>query len=196
MSRAVFERQASFQDASLLHASTRSCSGGYGSPNRSTIVGPGITYEVELAEPVTFSTIREVIMDFMDYVFVLGRILYGGFFVLGGIGHFQHLDMMSGFAQSKGVPAPKLSVIFSGLLIIVGGLCVILGYHVRIGLACIVLFLVPVTFLMHNYWVETEMMPRINQRVNFQKNIALLGAALMMLMIARPWALSLALYRR
>jgi putative oxidoreductase len=129
-------------------------------------------------------------MDYMDYLFVLGRLLYGGFFVLGGINHFQHLGMMSGFAASKGVPAAKAGVIVSGLVIIAGGASVILGWHVRIGLACIVLFLLPVTLLMHNYWVETDMMPRINQRVNFQKNIALLGAALMMLMIARPWPLS------
>ncbi len=130
-------------------------------------------------------------MAYQDYVFVLGRILYGGFFVLGGVNHFQHLGMMSGFVASKGVPAAKPAVIVSGLLIIVGGLSVILGYHVRIGLACIVLFLVPVSLLMHNYWAETEMMPRINQRVNFQKNVALLGAALMMLMIPRPWTIGL-----
>src|SRR4051812_46700270 len=110
-------------------------------------------------------------MAYMDYLFVLGRILYGGFFVLGGVDHFQHLDMMAGFTASKGVPAAKLGVIASGSLIIVGGLFVILGWHVRAGLACIVLFLVPVTLLMHNYWVETDMMQRINQRVNFQKNV-------------------------
>ena len=126
-------------------------------------------------------------MGYETYVFLLGRVLFGGFFVLGGINHFQNLNMMAGFVGSKGVPAAKPGVILSGLLIIVGGLLVIVGWHVRIGLACIVLFLVPVTFLMHNYWVETDMMARINQRVNFQKNIALLGAALMMLMIPRPW---------
>ena len=132
-------------------------------------------------------------MSYLDYVFVLGRILYGGFFVLGGLNHFQHLNMMSGFVGSKGVPAPKAAVVISGILIIVGGLSVILGYHVWIGLGCIMLFLIPVSFLMHNYWVETDMMQRINQRVNFQKNIALLGAALMMLMIPKPWPLSLVL---
>ena len=130
-------------------------------------------------------------MSYVDYLFVLGRVLYGGFFLLGGINHFQNLGMMSGFTASKGVPAARPGVIASGLLIILGGLLVILGWHVRIGLACIVSFLVPVTFLMHNYWVEKDMMAMINQRVNFQKNVALLGAALMMLMIPRPWPLSL-----
>jgi putative oxidoreductase len=132
-------------------------------------------------------------MSYLDYVFVLGRILYGGFFVLGGLNHFQHLNMMSGFVGSKGVPAPKAAVMLSGLLIIVGGLSVIVGYHPWVGLLCIMLFLVPVTFLMHNYWVETDMMQRINQRVNFQKNVALLGAALMMLALSKPWPLSVVL---
>jgi len=130
-------------------------------------------------------------MAYMDYVFVLGRILFGGFFLMGGVNHFLNLNMMAGFTASKGMPAAKPGVVLSGLLIIIGGLLVIAGWHVRLGLACIVLFLVPVTFTMHNYWVETDMMQKINQRVNFQKNLALLGAALMMLMIPRPWPLSL-----
>jgi putative oxidoreductase len=130
-------------------------------------------------------------MSYLDYLFLLGRVLYGGFFLLGGINHFSHLGMMSGYAGSKGVPAAKAGVIFSGLLIIVGGAFVILGTHIRIAAACIIVFLVPVTYLMHDFWNEKDMMGRINQQVNFQKNLALLGAALMMVMIPRPWVLSL-----
>jgi hypothetical protein len=33
-------------------------------------------------------------------------------------------------------------------------------------------------------------MQQINQRVNFQKNLALMGAALMLLAIPRPWPFS------
>jgi len=130
-------------------------------------------------------------MSYLDYLFLLGSVLYGGFFLLGGINHFSHLGMMSGYAGSKGVPAAKAGVIFSGLLIIVGGALVILGTHIRIAAACIIVFLVPVTYLMHDFWNEKDMMGRINQQVNFQKNLALLGAALMMVMIPRPWVLSL-----
>ena len=133
-------------------------------------------------------------MDYMDYLFVLGRILFGGFFLLGGINHFQHLNMMAGFTASKGVPMAKQGVMASGMLIIIGGLLIMLGWHVRIGLTFVIAFLLPVTFLMHNYWVETDMMQRINQRVNFQKNIALLGAALMLFAVPRPWPMSAALY--
>jgi uncharacterized membrane protein YphA (DoxX/SURF4 family) len=130
----------------------------------------------------------------VEYLFLLGRILYGGFFILGGINHFMNLGMMSGFVASKGVPAGKIAIIFSGLLIIVGGLCIVLGCRPEIGVLCIVVFLVPVTFMMHPYWQETDMMQGINQRVNFQKNIALLGAALLLLFIPRPWPLSLSIF--
>jgi uncharacterized membrane protein YphA (DoxX/SURF4 family) len=126
----------------------------------------------------------------VEYVFLLGRILYGGFFVIGGINHFQHLGMMSGYVGSKGLPAPKLAVIVSGLLIIIGGFCIVLGFQPEVGVLCIVVFLVPVSFMMHAYWTETDAMQKINQRVNFQKNIALLGAALLLLFIPRPWPFS------
>jgi uncharacterized membrane protein YphA (DoxX/SURF4 family) len=128
----------------------------------------------------------------MDFLFLLGRILYGGFFVNAGINHFRHLGMMSQFAGMKGVPAPKAAVAFSGLLIIVGGLCIVLGCSPAwFGVLCIELFLVPVTFMMHTFWSETDPMGRINQRVNFEKNVALAGAALMFLMIPEPWAIGL-----
>jgi putative oxidoreductase len=126
----------------------------------------------------------------VDYVFLLGRILYGGFFILGGLNHFTHLGMMSGFVASKGVPAGKVAIIISGLLIIIGGASIVLGCRPDVGVLCILVFLVPVTFMMHAYWQETDPMQQINQRVNFQKNLALLGAALMILIIPRPWVLS------
>jgi uncharacterized membrane protein YphA (DoxX/SURF4 family) len=125
------------------------------------------------------------------YVLLLGRILYGGFFIVAGINHFRSLGMMAGFVASKGVPAGKLAIIVSGLLIIIGGFCILVGCDPEVGVLCIVVFLVPVTFMMHAYWTETDMMQQINQRVNFQKNLALLGAALMMLFIPRPWPISI-----
>ena len=68
----------------------------------------------------------------VEFLFLLGRVLFGGFFVLSGIRHFQHLDMMAGFTGSKGFPAPKLAVIGSGLLILLGGLSILLGVSIAV----------------------------------------------------------------
>ena len=129
----------------------------------------------------------------MEVLFVLGRILFGGFFVLSGIRHFQHLEMMAGFTGSKGFPAPKLGVIVSGLMIIAGGASVLLGVRPLWGVALISAFLIPVTFVMHQYWTHTDPMMRISDQVNFLKNVALLGGAWMLVMIPEPWPMSLTL---
>lgn len=129
----------------------------------------------------------------MEILFVLGRVLFGGFFIVSGIRHFQHLDMMAGFTGSKGFPAPKLAVMVSGLMIIAGGLSILLGVRPLWGVVLVSAFLLPVTFVIHQYWKHTDPMMRINDQVNFMKNIALLGGAWMLVMIPEPWPMSLAL---
>ena len=127
----------------------------------------------------------------VDYLFLLGRVFYGGFFIVAGINHFRNLSMMVGYAAFKGVPAAKPAVIVSGLLIVIGGLSILLGVQPAWGVVCIALFLVPVTLLIHNYWADTDPQTKIGNQVNFQKNVALLGAGLMFLMMPGPWPLSL-----
>ena len=127
----------------------------------------------------------------MEYLFLIGRILYGGFFVVSGLDHIRKADMMGPYAASKGIPAPKLSVIGSGVLILLGGLSIILGVRPAWVVLFITIFLIPVTFSMHNYWADTDPGARQGNLINFKKNVALLGAAWIILLVPTPWALSL-----
>ena len=129
----------------------------------------------------------------MELLFVLGRILFGGFFVISGIRHFQHLPMMASFTGQKGMPAPKLAVIVSGLLILLGGLSILLGIRPTWGIIAVTLFMVPVTLIMHNYWADTDPFAKQMNQVNFLKNVGLLGAAWMLIMVPQPWPMSLGL---
>ena len=85
---------------------------------------------------------------------------------------------MVGYAASKKVPLPKLAVYGSGAIALLGGLGVTFGFHMTISLGLILVFLVPVTIFMHDFWKETDPMSRMNQRINFLKNVALIGACL------------------
>ena len=78
---------------------------------------------------------------------------------------------------------PKLAVLFSGVLIVLGGLWILTGYLVDLGVWEIVIFLVLVSFKMHDYWNDTDPMQKMSSKTNFMKNMALLGAALMILQI-------------
>src|SRR5258708_18007188 len=84
-----------------------------------------------------------------------------------------------GYAAQAGVPAPGLLVPLSGVIAILGGLSITLGYKAKIGGWLIVLFLVPVTLALHNFWAGTDpIMPRI-QNPLFMKKVSMLGAPLL-----------------
>lgn len=111
----------------------------------------------------------------------LGRILFGGYFAYNGFNHFKMLDMMAGYAKSKGAPIPKLSVAFSGLLLGAGGLSVLFDFLPNVGLSALVIFLIPVTFIMHAFWKVQDQTAKMHEMINFMKNLALLGAVRILL---------------
>jgi putative oxidoreductase len=110
-----------------------------------------------------------------------GRILFGGYFAYNGFNHFKMLEMMSGYAKSKGAPMPKLSVAFSGLMLIVGGLGTLFDVLPIIGFVALALFLIPVTFIMHAFWKVQDPGAKMGEMINFTKNLALLGAVFILL---------------
>lgn len=122
----------------------------------------------------------------MRFSLWLGRILFGGYFFFSGLNHFINMNRLAGYAASKGVPMPELAVAISGALIVLGGLSVIFGFMPRVGLTLIVLFLIPVSLIMHNFWAEAEPQ-RMSDMVNFLKNMGLLGACFSMMALPVPW---------
>src|SRR5256886_6718917 len=74
------------------------------------------------------------------------------------MGHFSAGYI--GYAAQAGVPAPGLLVPLSGVIAILGGLSVTLGYKAKVGAWLLVLFLVPVTLKMHAFWAVTDPMMR------------------------------------
>jgi putative oxidoreductase len=127
--------------------------------------------------------------DEMRELFLLGRIIFGGYFLFSGFEHFMNLARMTQHAAAKGVPLAGPAVALSGVLLIIGGVSILLGLLPRVGVAALVLFLVPVTLTMHQFWNEHGQ-ARMNDMINFTKNLGLLGASLMFLVIPEPWPYS------
>jgi uncharacterized membrane protein YphA (DoxX/SURF4 family) len=116
----------------------------------------------------------------MDLILVIGRILFGGFFLMSGINHFTKLEAMTGYAKYKKLPAAKLGVLISGLMLVIGGLSVILGYYADLGALLLAIFLVLAAVIFHNFWKETDATAKQNEMLGFMKDIALAGAALIL----------------
>jgi putative oxidoreductase len=129
--------------------------------------------------------------NIFDIVFLIGRIIAGGFFLMNGFNHFAKLGMMSGYAKSKGTPLPGLAVGGSGVLLVLGGASLLLGYHPTVGAILLAIFLLGVSFPIHNFWAVQEPQAKVTEMVNFMKNMALLGFVLMTVAIPQPWPMSL-----
>ncbi len=130
-------------------------------------------------------------MEIMDIILLVGRILFGGFFIISGLNHFQNLGMMSGYAGLKNVPSPRLAVIGTGVMLVVGGASVLLGIVPAVGLIVLILFLLSTLVTMHDFWNMKDSQQRAAEQVNFLKNVALIGASLAMMYGASDWALAL-----
>ncbi|HYK83373.1 MAG TPA: DoxX family protein [Gemmatimonadales bacterium] len=109
----------------------------------------------------------------------VGRIVFAGFFVMSGANHLLRLQGTAAYAQSKGVPVPALATIVTGLMLLAGGFAILLRWHSTLGAALLVAFLVPVAFVMHNFWVEADPMAKANQMAQWWKNIALAAACVL-----------------
>ena len=119
----------------------------------------------------------------MSAVLIIGRILFAFIFINSGYSHFKNLASMTGYAQYKKVPAAKLSVIVTGVMVLLGGLSILLGTYADLGALLLVVFLIPTALLMHNFWTVEDPMAKAGDAAQFFKNIALAGAALILFAI-------------
>src|SRR5260221_8872472 len=111
----------------------------------------------------------------MKYIVLMGRVLFSSIFVMASLGHFS--DQTISYAAAQGVPLASIAVPLSGVLALLGGLSVALGYKAKYGAWLLALFLVPVTVMMHNFWAIADPMTARMQQAMFMKNLTMLGTA-------------------
>lgn len=122
----------------------------------------------------------------MDVVFLIGRILFSSLFIMSGaMNHLMNLEQMTQYAEMKGVPAARISVIVSGIVILLGGLAILLGFQVGIASIILFLFLLVTNYFMHNFWaIEDEQQKQV-EMTNFMKNLVIAGGCLILFWLAQ-----------
>lgn len=129
--------------------------------------------------------------DVEQSVFLVGRVLAGFFYLILGMNHFGNYPAMTAMVGEMGIPAPGVAVIVTGILLVVAGVFFLIGYHPLLGVLAAALFFVPVTLVMHPFWMIEDAAERSRELSIFMRNIGLLGATLMFVGIRRPWKFSL-----
>ena len=126
----------------------------------------------------------------MKAPFLIGRLLFGGYFVMSAVNHFKHRKEMADYAGSKGVPAPELAVTASAVPLLIGGTSLLLGVKPKWGTVALLGFLAGVSPVMHDFWRNEDPNERNTNKAQFMKNLALAGAALALMGVDEPWEAS------
>jgi putative oxidoreductase len=125
-------------------------------------------------------------------VVLVARILLSQIFILSGVNHLLNwgntIEMMTkkGMALEGtlgGSGAAFVHVLLAGAVtfLLIGGLSVLLGIRARGGAVLLILFLIPVTWIFHDFWNCDVASERAMQMINFMKNTGLAGGLLMVL---------------
>ncbi|MDY6819604.1 MAG: DoxX family protein [Halobacteriales archaeon] len=122
---------------------------------------------------------------------LFGRLLFGGVLAFMGLNHFLQTDQMAGYAEHKGLPAPRLAVLASGGVLVLGGLSIVAGIFPVIGAIAVAGFLVSSGLLMHDFWAVPEDQQQ-DELTQFLKNTVMAGGALTFAALAsESWTFSL-----
>jgi putative oxidoreductase len=110
----------------------------------------------------------------MSSVVLLGRVLLSIIFILSGFGKLTAIGGTAGYFASMGIPASTVVAVLVGLLELLGGLAVLLGFRTREAAWALAIFTIASAFVAHMNWAD------MMQLINFQKNLALAGGFLVL----------------
>jgi putative oxidoreductase len=113
-----------------------------------------------------------------------GRALAGLLFVVSGVNKIFAFSYVAGWMNSMGLPLAGLLLAGAIALEVGGGLALITGFQARWASLGLALFLVPVTLVFHGFW-SAGAAEFQNQLNHFLKNVAILGAMLVIFDIER-----------
>jgi putative oxidoreductase len=114
----------------------------------------------------------------VNLIVPVGRVLFALIFLVAAPRHFTAEGIAH--AAELGVPLAGALVPLSGAMAILGGLSVAFGVRPAWGAWVLIAFLVPVTLGMHAFWSIADPVQRHVQQAMFAKNVAMLGAALIL----------------
>lgn len=108
----------------------------------------------------------------------VGRVLLSFIFVMSGVQKIMAPDETATLMKNEGLPAVQFLLIGAIVCELAGGLSVMLGVKARWGAALLIIFLIPTTLIMHDFWTYEGQQQQM-QMAHFMKNLAILGGLLL-----------------
>ncbi|MBK7426565.1 MAG: DoxX family protein [Saprospiraceae bacterium] len=116
-----------------------------------------------------------------DLADLIGRICISAIFL------YEAYDSIVYFQSTKMTMAeyglnwrPDLLLVSAITALIIGGICILIGFKASIGAFFLIIYWIPVTFVLYSFWDDPEPLQRINS-THFMKNLAILGGLLIIM---------------
>jgi len=110
----------------------------------------------------------------------LGRLLFGGVLTYMAVDGFRSNEKRVEIARKKGVPVPEAAVPLATALLLVANLGIVFWKYPRASAVGLIVFFLGTTPKIHDFWTM-EGAERQQNKINFCKNVALLGGAVILL---------------
>ena len=112
---------------------------------------------------------------------MVGRVLFSTYFLAMGMSHLVHFREHAAFIGGKGVPLARSATMLTIVMMVSGGVLVLFNWHTSIGGALLFGIIFPAPFFLHHFWNETDSYSRLSEFAHFIKDLALAGAALLLI---------------
>ena len=106
-----------------------------------------------------------------------GRILLAFIFLQSGFDKVLNYDKTLNLMGARGVPEPQTLLPLAIAALFAGGIMILVGWKARWGALALIAFMIPATLYFHGYW-NYPPLQQLNQFHHFVKNIAIIGALL------------------
>lgn len=113
-------------------------------------------------------------------VVLVGRILLSVIFILSGFGKLTSIAGVAGYFGSLGLPAPTVLAVVVGLLELVGGLLILVGFQTRIVAIVLAVFTVAAAYVGHYGQGGADATLVMMNQAAFLKNLAIAGGFLIL----------------
>ena len=110
-------------------------------------------------------------------VVVIGRVLLALIFIVSGFGKLAGLEGTASYIASKGLPLPTLLALGAGVLEVVGGIALAVGFQARWAALALGLFTLAASLLFHKFWAVAPDQAYV-QQLMFMKNLSIVGGML------------------
>jgi putative oxidoreductase len=110
---------------------------------------------------------------------LFGRIMLSSVFILSGISKITGFAMEEGYVVAKHLPLPAVALTIALFIELAGGLALLAGWFAKFAAWIVFLYMIPTTFLFHNFWAM-QGMDRYDNTIHFQKNLAIMGGLLIL----------------